>query len=175
MIVVDQRVAHAGRGQRRGKLRFPNTFGEPRSTGATTEVFFDVVGQPDDLLMAVFGRYHDQDGFVVSPADHFDLARFHHGAKPFEIFRVRVFQQFEQRAREVQTNTDGGVARQDVDEGQIGLLIGAFDHVIEISDWLVRMHEQNELKSRHSNPRRRIYRITRLLRSSHTANPVVRK
>jgi hypothetical protein len=61
--------------------------------------------------------------------------------------------------------------RQNIDEGQIRLLIGAFDYVVEIPDWLVRMHEQNELKFRHSRPRRRIYRITRLLRSFTYSDP----
>ena len=53
----------------------------------------------------------------------------------------------------MQSHANGRMPRQYVEERQVGLLVGAFDHVIEIPDRLVRMHEEDELKFRHPGPR----------------------
>ena len=45
------------------------------------------------------------------------------------------------------------MAREDLNEWQVGLRVGALDHVIKISYRLVRVNEEDKLKFRHSGPR----------------------
>ena len=52
----------------------------------------------------------------------------------------------------MQAQADGGVAREHVDERQIGIAIGAFEHVVEISDGLVGMDQEDEFELWHSDP-----------------------
>jgi hypothetical protein len=56
---------------------------------------------------------------------------------------------FQQRTGVVQTDADGRMAREDLNERQIGLRVGALNHVIEVSHWLMRVNEQDKLKFRH--------------------------
>ena len=54
MAIVDQRVFHAGFGQRRGQLRLPHAFGEPGAGGPLPKMFFDKIAQTPDLLDLIF-------------------------------------------------------------------------------------------------------------------------
>src|ERR1700722_18715125 len=101
MIVVNQCVSDARRGQRRGKLWLPDSFSQPCAAGPLSEVFFDVVGEPDNLFVAVSGRNRDHNGLIVAAADHFYLSASHHQAQPFEILWMAVRQQLEQRTGEM--------------------------------------------------------------------------
>jgi hypothetical protein len=49
----------------------------------------------------------------------------------------------------VQAETNGGVSRQYIDEGQIRLRVGAFKNVTEITDRLMSMNQESELEFRH--------------------------
>jgi hypothetical protein len=42
---------------------------------------------------------------------------------------------------------------EDLQKRQIGLRVGALDHVIEISNRLMRVDEEDKLEFRHSGPR----------------------
>ena len=53
----------------------------------------------------------------------------------------------------MQTHVDGRVARKDLDERQIRLRVGALNHVIKVSNRLMRMDEEDKLEFRHSAPR----------------------
>src|ERR1700735_2852512 len=105
-------------------------------------MILNIISEPDDLFMAILRWDRNEDRFVVAATNHFDLAALRHGAKPFEIFRMRTLQQFEQRAGEVQPDADGRMAGENLHEGQIGLLVGALDYVVKIPHRLVRMHEE---------------------------------
>ena len=141
------------RRERRGQLRFPDAFGEPGAARTLAEMFFDVIGETRDLLVAVFGRNGDQDRLVETAADDFHLAALHQRAQQIEIFGMGAFDPFQQRAGEMQTHANGRMAREDLNERQVGLRVGALDHVVKVSDRLVRVNEEDKLKFRHSGPR----------------------
>ena len=52
MIVIHERVFHAGRRERRWKLRLPDALGEPRAFRPRAEMLLHIIGQPRDLLYA---------------------------------------------------------------------------------------------------------------------------
>ena len=103
--------------------------------------------------MAVFGRNGDQDRLVKSAAGDFHLAALHQRAQQIEIFGMDALDPFQQRASVMQTHANGRMAREDLNERQIGLRVGALNHVIKVSHRLMRVNEKDELKFRHSGPR----------------------
>jgi len=149
MIIVDERVLDAGERERGGDFGFPDAFREPRAARAHVEMLFDVAGEPRDLFAAVFGRDRNQDGFVKTSADNFDLAGARERAKNVEIFRMGAFDPLEEGAGIVESGADRGVAGEELDKRQIGGCVGAFDHVIEISNWLVGVDQEDELEFPH--------------------------
>jgi hypothetical protein len=52
----------------------------------------------------------------------------------------------------MQAQANRWMLRQNFYKWQVGVLIGAFDHVVEVPDWLVRMQQQNQLKFCHRDP-----------------------
>ena len=116
-------------------------------------MFFDVVGEAGDLFVAVFRRNGDQDRLIKSAAGHFHLAALHQRAQQIEIFGMGALDPFQQRAGVMQAHANRRMAREDLNERQIRLRVGALDHVIKISDRLMRVNEEDKLKFRHSGPR----------------------
>jgi hypothetical protein len=55
----------------------------------------------------------------------------------------------EKRAGIMEAGANRGMAREDFDEGQIGGLVGAFDYVIKISNWLVGVDQEDEFEFPH--------------------------
>src|SRR5580698_4316350 len=97
MDVVDEGVADVCRGKRGGKLRLPNSLGDPGTCRATTEVFLEVAGQAGDLFALVLGGDRDQDGFVETATDEFDLPGADEGLEAREIFGTMLFDPVEER------------------------------------------------------------------------------
>jgi len=64
-----------------------------------------------------------------------------------------VLDPFQQRARVMQTHANGRVARENLNERQIRLGVGALNHVIKVSNRLMRVNEEDKLEFRHSGPR----------------------
>ena len=73
MVVVDERVFDAARGERGRKLRLPDALGEPGAARTLAEMFFDVIGEAFQLLKAIVRRNRDKDGLVKTAAEHFHL------------------------------------------------------------------------------------------------------
>ena len=46
----------------------------------------------------------------------------------------------------MQAEADAGMAGEHVDEGKIGILIRAFEHVVEISDRLMGVNQEDEFE-----------------------------
>ena len=97
MDIIQDRVAGAGFRQNGGKLRLPDTLGQPRTGGAFAEVFFDVVGQASDLFVLIRWRNGNQNRFIESAADYFYLAGLRQRSQFLKVFRVIFFDPSEQR------------------------------------------------------------------------------
>ena len=67
---------------------------------------------------------------------------------------------FEQRTGVVQSDANRRMTRENLDERQIGLRVGAFDYVIKVSNRLMRVNQKDELKFRHQGLAEAITRIT---------------
>ena len=50
--------------------------------------------------------------------------------------------------------------REHFDERQVGIFVGAFEYVVEISDRLMRVNQENELEFPHRRTSGTPYRIT---------------
>src|ERR1700722_18347374 len=117
-------------------------------------MLLDVVGEPRDLFMPILRRNGDEDGLIESATDHLDLAASHESAQKLKVFRMRCFDPFKQRTGIVQPHANRRMAAQKLDERQIRLRIRALEYVVEISDRLVRMDQEDELEFRHREPRK---------------------
>lgn len=149
VIVVDESVFDTGRRERRWQLGLPDAFGNPSAAGARAEMLFDVVGEAEDLVVTVLGRNGDEDGFIKSAADDFNLAAGDEFAEAIEILGMDALDPFEQRARVVEAETDRGMPREKFDKRQVAILVGAFDYVFEISNRLMGVNQRNEFKFPH--------------------------
>jgi hypothetical protein len=112
-------------------------------------MFFDVVRQTQDLVLAVLGRDGDEDRFVETAADDFNLAAGDELVEAMEIFGMRAFDPFEQRAGVVKAQMDRGMPREKFDKREVAILVGAFDYVFEISNRLMRVNQRNEFEFPH--------------------------
>ncbi len=99
--------------------------------------------------MAVFRRNGDQDRLIKSAAGDFHLAALHQRAQQIEIFGMSALDPFEQRAGVMQTHADRRMAREDLNERQIRLRVGTLNHVIKVSNRLMRVDEEDKLEFRH--------------------------
>src|SRR5580658_10068105 len=129
-------------------------------------MFFSVGRETRDLFLAIFRRNGHQNRLVESAADDFDLARRRQSAELVEIFRMRTLDPLEQRAGVVQAEADAGMARKHFNEGKVGILVGAFEHVVEISDRLMGVDEEDELEFRQRQTSMVEHRITRFRQST---------
>jgi hypothetical protein len=66
---------------------------------------------------------------------------------------MRLFDPLQQRTGEVQPGSDRRMAREDLDERQVRLRVGALHYIVKIPHRLVRMNEQDKLELRHPGPR----------------------
>src|SRR3984957_2814159 len=108
VVVAHKRVFHARRGERRWKLRLPNTLRKPDPFRPRAEMLLHIIGQPRDLLLPIGGGEANKNRLIISAAYDFDLSAFHETAQSLEIFRVRALHPFEQRAGIVQSDAKGG-------------------------------------------------------------------
>ena len=95
MDIVEERVSDAGVAQDAGELRFPDALGEPCAFGALAKMVFQIIGEADDLFLLVLRRDADQDGFVETAANHFDLAALDQVTQLYKIFRAIIFEPLE--------------------------------------------------------------------------------
>ena len=115
-------------------------------------MLFDVCGKPLDLLALVVRRNDRKDRLVKSAAHHFHLLAFHERAQQFKIFRVMFLDPGQQRPRIVQSGANFLVLLEVFDERQIRALVAPFKYVFKISDGLVRVNQQGQMKfCRHGN------------------------
>ncbi len=146
MHVVHDGVLHIRRGQCIRKLRLPYTFGEPRSGRGRTKVADEVFAHARDLFGLILGRYGSENRFVKTTANQLDLAEAGELTQAIEEFRMALLEPFEERARVVQTEANGGMASDALNEREIGALVGLFKHAIEITDGLMTMDQKNEME-----------------------------
>ena len=140
MIVVYQGVIDSGARQRAGQGSFPNALGKPCTLGAAAKMFFNVIGEPQNLFGAVFGWNRNQDRLVEAAPHHFNLPAFHKLPEAVEKFRLAMFDPFQQRSRIVQPDSHARVAENSFQERRIRLSIRSLEHVVEIPDGLMGMN-----------------------------------
>src|ERR1700730_10458180 len=69
----------------------------------------------------------------------------------------------------MQADANRRVTCEDLDKRGIRLLIGPLEHLVKITNWLVRVNQERELKFRHRRASQRIYSITCQLPQEQTA------
>ena len=143
MAVIDKRVVHSRFGESNGQLRLPDAFGEPCAAGPLPKMFFNKIAQSPNLFDLIFQRNRNQDRFVESSANHFDLTARHQGADLLNVFRMLFNYPFEQRPGIMQTEANARMTRHALQERQVRTLVGALHYIVEIPDGLVRVDEQD--------------------------------
>jgi len=146
MHVVHERVGNVRGGKNSGKLRLPNALGEPRARRNPAKVFFDIGGQTRDLFALIFGRDGNQDRFVKTAANEFDLTALDQSSQASEILRPVLFDPCEERAGIVEAEVNSWVRFEVLDEREIRSVVGLFEDVLEIAAGLVCVNEQGEME-----------------------------
>jgi hypothetical protein len=146
MHVVHERVGNVRGSKNSGKLGLPDALGEPRARRNTAEVFFDIGGQTRDLFALIFGGDGNQDRFVKTAANEFDLTALDESSQASEILRPMLFDPCEEWAGIVKAEVNFWVRFQMLDEGKIRCVVGLFENMLEIATGLVRVNEQGEME-----------------------------
>ena len=147
MNVVDESVVDSGGGQCRGELRLPDALGDPGACGATAKMVFKIGRETRDLFALILRGDGDEDGFVETAANEFYLSGGDEGFQPDKILGAIFFDPSEERARIVQAHVDAGVFFEELDEWEVGVLVGFFEHVAEIAAGLMGMNQEDEMKT----------------------------
>ena len=117
MNVVENGVAGVGFGQHGSELRLPDAFGQPRTGGALSKMVLEIIGQTDELHALVRGGNGNENRFVETAADHFDLAGFHQSFQAPKIFRAVLFHPGQQWAGVMEADVDTGMLLKCLDKG----------------------------------------------------------
>src|ERR1700723_394528 len=75
---------------------------------------------------------------------------------------------FQQWARVVETHANRGMTRKHFNEWQVGIRVGAFKYVVEISDRLMCVNQENQFKFAHQRTSGKVYSITSFHRTADT-------
>jgi hypothetical protein len=59
------------------------------------------------------------------------------------------FEPFEEASGIVEADAKKGMTEEELNKRQIGFLVGVLDYAVEISDWLVRVNYEGQIKTRH--------------------------
>ena len=106
-------------------------------------MFFEIVAQAIDLLAAVFLRNRNQYWLVKTAADHFQLIALLQATQKIEIFRMCIFDPFEQAARQMQSEANLGMLIEQFDEWKIAVGVCALDYVVKIADRLMSVNKKD--------------------------------
>jgi bisphosphoglycerate-dependent phosphoglycerate mutase len=98
------------------------------------------------LLGLILGRYGSENRFVKTTANQLDLAEAGELTQAIEEFRMALLEPFEEWTRVVQTEANGRMASDALNEREIGTLVGLFKHAIEITDGLMTMDQKNQME-----------------------------
>jgi hypothetical protein len=104
-----------------------------------------------NLFHLVGKRNRDQNRFVESAADEFNLSAASQLRDLRQIFRMRGDEPLKQRPGIVQTDANSRMPRQAFHKGEIRLAIGALENPVKIADGLMRVNQENEMELRHAN------------------------
>ena len=150
--VVYERVGDVGGSEGSGKLRLPHALGKPGARRALPEMFLEIAGQAGDLLELVFGRDGDENWFVEAAADEFDLPALDQLSQAVKIFWAVLLNPNKQRPGIMKTQMNIGMPFEMLQERKIGIDVGFFEHVLEVSARLVRVNEKSKMEGlRHGN------------------------
>jgi len=144
--IVDEGVTDVSFREGGRQLRFPDAFGKPGARGAFAEVFFEVIGEAGDLFDAIGLGNGDQDRFVETAADQFDLAGSDEIAEADEIVRMMFFDPEKERAGVMDGKTEGGVSFDEAKKAVIGVAEAPFEDGVEIPCGLVGVKNEREME-----------------------------
>src|SRR5260370_5982503 len=145
--VVHQAVAHPRGSESRWKLRLPDALGEPRAGGALAKMLFEIGGEPRDLLVLIRGRNGYENGFVEAAADKLDLAGLQQRFKTLEIFGVMLFHPGKERAGIVQAQAHTRMLFQQLDKGEVAVLVRFLKNMAKIAAGLMGVNQQDEMET----------------------------
>ncbi len=140
--VVHEGVRDVSGGQNAGKLRLPNALGKPGAGGTCIKVCFEIASKAGDLFELVFRGNGDEDGFVKAPADELDLAALDQLFQPGKIFGAKLLDPVEKRAGIMKADMNARIFFKMLQKGEVGVVIGFFEDVLEIAARLVSVNEK---------------------------------
>ncbi len=144
VLVVEDRPAVSGPGQRGRQVWLPHALGQPCPARPAAGQRLQAVRHPGQLVEAVALGQGGQDRLVQAAAEELDLPARHQRAQAFEELRPLGRQPLEQRARVVQRQPDAGVALERLEHRQVGLAVDLREHPAEVADGLVIVDRQRQ-------------------------------
>src|SRR5258705_2233688 len=103
-------------------------------------------GEPLDRFALIFRRNHRQYRLVKSAANHFHLLAFYKRSQQLEIFWMILLDPRKQRPGKVQRSANPSMPFNVLDKWKVRALVATFENVFEISDGLVCVNQQGQMK-----------------------------
>src|SRR4029077_14603459 len=147
MVVVENGVFDAGRGDVADKILFPHAFRHPHATNLGLEKLLQILSVRANLTDSISGRNHGQDRFIEPTAHDLDLSAAHESAESIDILRFVLDQPFHQAAARVQTDGNLGVTFEQLEKRRITVPISAFEDAVKIPHRLMIVQSEDETKA----------------------------
>ena len=148
--VVDERPLHAGVGERCGKGRLPDAFGEPQTGRRLPELLLEKARELVDLAALIGVEDHRQNRLVVAAGDHLDLAAIAQRAKPRHVLGPVCDDPVEEAAGVVERDANTRMAFERGEHRFVRLLVDLLDDEAVVPDRLVIVEHDAEMQARHT-------------------------
>ena len=132
--IVQNGIFDAGVGQVAGQGLLPDPLGHPHAADRRAQPVLQPAAIGANLPDAVAGRDHRQNRFVERPAQDLDPTFAGQLRQPVHVFAVLGVEPLHQRTAGVQGDSQRGIAAEDFEEGQVAVLIGLLENVVEIAN-----------------------------------------
>ena len=142
--VVEDRPLDAGGGEVAGHAGIPDPLGHPHAGDLRLEPALEPLRRHPDLADAVPRRQHREHRLVERTTHDLDLPLGDESGDAVEIVGVVPVEPFGQRAARMQRQPDAWMAFEQFQERQVAVLVGLFDHAVEVADRLVVVKDEDE-------------------------------
>ena len=144
VLVVDQRGAHSGGGERPGQPGLPDPLGQPQTLGRGPEALRQEPREPGDLAQLVGIGNGGQDRLIVAAGQQLQLSAPRHGPGARSVLGMVRLEPVPQDARVVERERDFRMTVPGLEHRQVGALCGFLEDRVEIPDRLVIVEREQE-------------------------------
>ena len=143
--IIDHHMVDARFGDELRQMGLPDPLGEPHAAGLVFQRRFDEGGELPDLADLVLVRKHREDRLIEPAGQDLGAALANELLQHIDKLGMFLLKEPVEDAGVMQRDLDRRVPVQDLQEREVGFLIGVLCHEIEIADRLMVVDRKDEL------------------------------